>query len=63
MADKVYPFRFKYKGYVMTQTDDGVVITKNKQEVLNIHTARKLTEQELIDLFDFTWTYIEGGAK
>jgi hypothetical protein len=58
MEDKVYPFRVKYKGYVMTQTDDGVVITKNKQEVLNIHTARKMTEQELIDLFEFVEIYI-----
>lgn len=59
MDDKVYPFRVKYKGYVITQTDDGVVITKDKQEVMSIHTKRKLTEQELKDIFDFTKVFID----
>lgn len=59
MEDKVYPFRVKYKGYVITQTDDGVVITKDKQEVMTIHTKRKLTEQELKDIFDFTKVFID----
>ena len=58
MEDKAYPFRVKYKGCIITQTDDGVVITKNKQEVLNIHTARKMTGQELIYLFEFVEIYI-----
>lgn len=59
MEDKVYPFRVKYKGYVITQTDDGVVVTKDKQEVMTIHTKRKLTEQELKDIFDFTKVFID----
>lgn len=59
MADKVYPFRVKYKGYVLTQTDDGVVVTKDKQEVMSIHTMRKMTEQELKDIFDFTKVFID----
>ena len=58
MEDKVYPFRLKHKGYVMTQTDDGVVITKDKQEVMTVHTKLKMTEQELIDLFEFVEIYI-----
>ena len=59
MADKAYPFRVKYKGYVITQTDDGVVVTKDKQEVMTIHTKRKMTEQELKDIFDFTKVFID----
>ena len=59
MEDKVYPFRVKYKGYVLTQTDDGVVVTKDKQEVMSIHTKRKMTEQELKDIFDFTKVFID----
>ena len=59
MEDKVYPFRVKYKGYVITQTDDGVVVTKDKQEVMTIHTKRKMTEQELKDIFDFTKVFID----
>lgn len=59
MEDKVYPFRVKYKGYVMTQADDGVVVTKDKQEVMTIHTKRKLMEQELKDIFDFTKVFID----
>lgn len=58
--DKAYPFRVKYKGYVITQTDDGVVITKNKQEVMTIHTKRKLRAQELKAIFDYTMIFIDS---
>lgn len=60
MEDKVYPFRVKYKGYVITQTEGEVVITKRKHEVCTITTTRMRTARELIELFDFNKVYIEG---
>jgi hypothetical protein len=60
MEDKVYPFRLRYKGYIITQTEGEVLITKNKQEVLSITTTRMRTAQELIELFNFNKVYIEG---
>lgn len=53
MNEPYFPFRIKYKGFIITQIPGEVIISRYKKEVLTIPTQRLRTTRELAELFEF----------
>lgn len=66
MKEQYFPFRMKYKGYIITQTDGEVIISDLfRHEVLTIKIQKPKTHRELAELFEFNariYGFDEGGG-